>query len=216
MVGVSQKLAADALSSCAVNPETSVVHFVLAREKVPLPNLNTQAADENQNIPLSSETQVLPSKDLTVASPDPETESETSAPSIEGNSPPLLLAPSMLHCGESTAFIPLSPSVGNLRLSLADLPESVLIKISTFLSTEDVISLRNVNESFYRVLVKNLSELEPNPNLPAPGVESNPGDENIGPNLGLGAKRRMDRVGRPGINRNMVRPLHPHSLRSCI
>jgi len=35
LVGVSQKLAAETLSNCAVNPNTGIVHFVLAREPPP-------------------------------------------------------------------------------------------------------------------------------------------------------------------------------------
>lgn len=248
LVGVSQKLAAEALSSCAVNPETSVVHFVLAREKSPPLNLETLVADENQNLPLSSVPQDQPTMDARVANQDPMAVQEPLIPPIEGNSPPLLLAPSMLHCGESTAFIPLSPLESEIRLNLTDLPESVLIKISSYLSTEDYISLSNVSESFYQVLVKNLSELpEPESNLyPTPldgglnppnkngdnpvnktpqilengkslkhGLE-NLGDENIGTMLGLGAKRRMDRVGPPGMTQHLIRPIHPQGLRSCI
>lgn len=242
LVGVSQKLAAEALSSCAVNPETSVVHFVLAREKSPPLNLETLVADENQNLPLSSVPQDQPTMDARVANQDPIAVKEPLIPPIEGNSPPLLLAPSMLHCGESTAFIPLSPLESEIRLNLTDLPESVLIKISSYLSTEDYISLSNVSESFYQVLVKNLSELpEPESNLyPTPldgglnppnenktpqilengkslkhGIE-NLGDENIGTILGLGAKRRIDRVGPPGMTQHLIRPIHPQGLRSCI
>merc|ERR1711872_260390 len=53
LVGVSQKLAAQTLSNCAICPETGTVHFVLGRprkEAFEESNANEKAADKNDNV----------------------------------------------------------------------------------------------------------------------------------------------------------------------
>merc|ERR1711992_459267 len=46
LVGVSQKLAAQTLSNCAISPDTGTVHFVLARPQ-PQPGPHTETQGEN-------------------------------------------------------------------------------------------------------------------------------------------------------------------------
>jgi len=49
LVGVSQKLAAQTLSHCAISPETGTVHFVLARPRVPEPEVEQTETSETSN-----------------------------------------------------------------------------------------------------------------------------------------------------------------------
>merc|ERR1712203_854748 len=54
LVGVSQKLAAQTLSNCAISPETGTVHFVLARPQEKTTqgeiNLNGNQCDETEAV----------------------------------------------------------------------------------------------------------------------------------------------------------------------
>jgi len=177
LIGVSQKLAAEALSSCAVNPETGVVNFVLARA----PSESTEAAQPTDESALTTDqpptAAAEPSlSDTTIhgtvkeRSPSPlptmhesprSTKQADYGGSVQSKRRPdssslsdprdLLIAASALHCGESTAFLPLGPDT-RPRLTLSDMPAPVIAKISNFLSPGDKISLSKVNKSFYAAL----------------------------------------------------------------
>jgi len=172
LVGVSQKLAAEALSSCAVNPETGVVHFVLARPPQPPPaqpqdDPNLQHADINGNVVDAAGPNLKP----------------PAAGVAEPNHPSDLPVLPAAICGESNAFIPRTeeassaptsgaeveglasaqqrsvnsgpspPSGGVVAPSLSDLPGSLLVHLASYLTDRrDRISLSRVNSSFYTIL----------------------------------------------------------------
>jgi len=62
LVGVSQKLAAEALSNCAVNPTTGIVHFVLAREPV---GAGSGGGDGATNNTSSSDNAIISKEEVT-------------------------------------------------------------------------------------------------------------------------------------------------------
>jgi len=187
LVGVSQKLAAEALSSCAVNPETGVVHFVLARAPPqPQDDANLKQADINGNVvedptlkpdvvapnPLASDLPVLPAALC----------GETNAFIPRTDAPTSLeetTAPTSLEKGSVTAQQPvnsegLTPHVS----SLSDLPGPLLVQLASYLTDRrDRISLSRVNSSFYATLKEYLPQghnLYPSPrghDLPPPFSE---------------------------------------------
>ena len=167
LVGVSQKLAAEALSSCAINPDTGVVNFVLAREK--------EQVEELANRNLSPEQPNLAPVDPNSASMDPslkpepseavaDTSSSPSSPtlseslteeSLEPSAPleppvSLILTPASLS-GESKVFIPV-PAPAPPPISLSELPPDLILRIARLLCPKDRSRLRTVNKSFSAAL----------------------------------------------------------------
>jgi len=167
LVGVSQKLAADTLSSCMVNPETGVVHFVLARQPEPEAN---ESGDTVSELPKQKMTdgRVKP------LAPRRLTRKDSLSTDDESLSPPG--SPAIAHSGTSEAFIPcgddpsssnnssgssstvyrissekVAPSTNCAAINLSELPVPGLLKnICPYLeSKEDRSSLATaLNKSF--------------------------------------------------------------------
>jgi len=164
LVGVSQKIASEALASCMVNPDTGFVNFVLAR------SLKQQKSDSDN---LSQESSVTPGGETAAAE----------APAAADNllTDDCVAAEALLphHSGTVEAFIPSAPppalpsgdaASGAHAPSLSDLPLNVFsLLASRYLSPADRCSLAAVNKSFYQAVNKHkfILSASPPPLLPS-------------------------------------------------
>jgi hypothetical protein len=115
LVGVSQKLAADTLSSCMVNPETGVVHFVLAR--APEPEVQEADTSSEQKMADTSKSVAVPAETIKPTKVDdlpsvPNVDgllgaaAATAAVSTSASCNMIVSRGGPLHSGTSEAFIP--------------------------------------------------------------------------------------------------------------
>jgi len=148
LVGVSQKVAADALSSCAVNPETGLVHFTLARERDACKAEEPAMATESEKATAARENPPAATRKIRENSPAAVKMPANCSPAVAGELTPAVIT------GAATSFMPVAQQkrLFNPPTSLSELPAPLIVKIAGHLAPRDRVSLTLVNKSFYQAL----------------------------------------------------------------